>query len=230
LQTHLGPSALVRQLAQWTPAPPVTGTAEVAARLAAWVGPLEAIQLQAALRPAAVAAPAGRAPLAPALDGEVARVRGVLAAPIGQDPLLLSGFPPASEEDPGFPPWQQRHAELQRQMGMMAAALRDHARQAVARAAPRLRQLAVLDATFEQMLGAREAGLLATLPAHLERRYLELRGADAQPTSIALARQPGGWLHIFAGDWRQVLLAELDLRLAPAVGLAQALRPSTFST
>ncbi|HEY1228455.1 MAG TPA: DUF3348 family protein, partial [Ramlibacter sp.] len=39
--------------------------------------------------------------------------------------------------------------------------------------------------------------------------------------------RPGGWLHAFAHDWRQVLLAERDLRLDPVAGLVEAAATDT---
>ena len=49
-------------------------------------------------------------------------------------------------------------------------ALRAQVRHAIAKGRPALRQLAALDAVMEQMLGAREQRLWASLPSHLERR------------------------------------------------------------
>ncbi|WP_167772841.1 DUF3348 family protein [Ramlibacter humi] len=237
MQSTFGSSNLVRRLAPWGPteAEPGLGVAE---RLAAWVGPLQAIQLQAVNQ--AVGTPAaGSKPGAKAdLTGDVQRVRGVLASAIAKDPLALAGIKPGDTEDHGYGPWQQRHIELQRQMGQMCGALRDHARQTVSRASPRLRQLATLDAAFEQLLADREAALLPQTLSHLERRYKALRAAHratceatGQPDDPARWRAPGGWLRTFSDDWRQVLLAELDLRLEAVTGLAEALRqPSLFET
>ena len=166
------------------------------------------------------------------------RVRGVLSQAIAKDPLALAGLKPTDTEDPGYGPWQQRHIELQRQMGQMVGALRDHVRHTLARVSPRLRQLATLDAAFEHLLAAPEQALLPTTLAHLERRHRHLRAAHQQlceaagePNDPARWREPDGWLATFAHDWREALLAELDLRLQPVQGLADALRhdspPST---
>ena len=70
----------------------------------------------------------------------------------------------------------------------------------------RLRQLAALDATFEQVLAARAQGQLATLPTLLKGRFEQLRAG---------AEEDNDWLQAFDREWRQALLAEL---LAVEVG------------
>jgi hypothetical protein len=116
-------------------------------------------------------------------------------------------------------------------MEQLTGALRDHRRQSVARVSPRLRQLAALDASFEQLLAPREHALLPAAIGLLERRFHQLRVAHRQAREAtgqsddpARWREPGGWLATFAQDWRNALLAELELRLQPSVGLAEALR------
>ena len=39
-----------------------------------------------------------------------------------------------------------------------------------------------------------------------------------------------GWLASFANEWRNALLAELDLRLEPVAGLGDALRNEPLSS
>lgn len=237
MQSTFGSTPLVRRLAAWAPAEAEPGPG-VAERLAGWVGPLQAIQLQAVNQAVGTPASGSQASVKGDVADDIQRVRGVLANAIARDPLALAGIRPDDTEDPGYGPWQQRHVELQRQMGQMCGALRDHVRQAVSRASPRLRQLATLDAAFEQLLAGREASLLPHTLSHLERRHKALRAAHAAtceatglPDEPARWREPGGWLHTFADDWRQVLLAELDLRLQPVTGLAEALRqPSLFES
>ncbi|AEG93805.1 DUF3348 family protein [Ramlibacter tataouinensis] len=223
--TPIGPSNLVRLLAAWAPVDANASAMDVAERMGLAIGPLDAIRLQAAQQSLRVsgAAPAGAPPKArayqqaQALAGEVQKVRGVLARAVAQDPLALAHYAAADAEAAGYAPWQQRHLELQRQMGQMVGALRDHARQTVARTAPRLQPLATLDAAFEQLHAPREQALLPTTAALLERRFNALRSADP------------AWLASFAHDWRQALLAELDLRLEPVMGLLEALRHETGS-
>ena len=191
---------------------------DFAERLSLWLNAFDAIGLQAAhqairsLAPAADGRPAARPP--PRAEGiaeEVQRVRSILAHAIAQDFLAVAAPDPDGAADRGYAPFHQRHQELQRQMEQMVGALRGHVRQALGRVSPRLRQLAALDASMEQLLAQREQALLASAPALLRRRFAQRRDADAAA-------------HTFLADWREALLAELDLRLEPVVGLLAALR------
>lgn len=201
-------SRLVRLLGAWTPVQRDAGGMDLAERAGLWFSAFDAIRLQAVLQSirAAQARPQeGRVVDAHALAAEVQRVRATLAQAIAQD---LPDAATAAD----FTAFHRRHLELQRLMEMAIAPLRDHVRQAVARASGRLRQLAALDEAMEQVLAAREQALLPTAAALLERRFLQLRtGADE------------GWLQVFQADWRQALLGELDLRLQPVTGLLDAL-------
>lgn len=226
-------SKLVRLLDAWSPMQADAPGPDVAERLSAWLGPLEAIRLQGVqqslrrLDEDGRPAPKAAARAMQALAQDVQRVRAVLAKAIAQDPLALAALRP--EDDPAYGHFRQRHLELQRQMGQMVAALRDHVRQAVSRVSPRLRQLATLDATFEDLLAVREQTNLPFAATLLERRYQSLRAAHREADDPHVRGQPGGWLHAFAQDWRQALLAELDLRLEPVMGLLDALRHDTES-
>lgn len=236
-------------LGEWSPVDGETPGMDFAERLSLWLNAWDAIHLQAALQgvKAIQAAAAGQPAGAGALHDDLQRVRTALVAAIAQDPLALADDRPPplprrraarSETEPaepvppgdvGYGPFQQRHQELQRQMELMIGPLRDHVRQALARTSARLRQLAALDAVFEQMLAAREQALLPAATPLLQRRFDQLRLAHRQacqaaglPDDPELWRQPGGWLETFNKDWRQALLGELDLRLEPVAGMIAA--------
>jgi hypothetical protein len=138
--------------------------------------------------------------------------------------------PKDAAADASYAPWRQRHGELQRQMELMIPPLREHLRQALAQGSARLRQLAALDAVMEQVLAPREQKVLPRIADRMEARFAQLRadhlraleesGAADEP---AAWRSNGGWLQRFASEWRQLLAAELDLRLQAATGLVEAL-------
>jgi uncharacterized protein YicC (UPF0701 family) len=199
LRSSFTASRLVRQLGEWAPADGEALSMDFAERLSLWVNAFDAIALQSAQQSirAIQAAAAGQ----PAdVAEELRRVRSVLAQAIARDPL-------AEATKAGYAGYQQRHAELQRQMEQMIGALRDQVRQSLSRVSPGLRQLAALDAMFEQMLAPREQALLPAAAALLERRFEQLEGDRDS----------------FGKDWRNALLAELDLRLEPVAGLVEAL-------
>ena len=214
MRSTFSSSGLVRTLSEGTPLDADASGMDFAERLSLWLNAFDAIHLQSAhqaIRAVRGAAPAQVVPARGARTGDVAqdleRVRGTLARAIAQ--------PVEAADDDGFAPWLQRQSELQRQMELAIGPLRAHVRETLGRASARLRQLAALDATFEQVLAPREQALLPTVPHLLERRHAQLRDA--------------GRLADFPNEWRQALLAELDLRLAPVAGLVEALGAASRS-
>lgn len=207
-------SPLVRLLGEWFPTDAASSGMDFAERLSLWLGAFDAIGLQAtqqAVRAMATPAPAqpavrAAAGMSPAQD--LQRVQGLLARAIAQ-PVA----PP--EEGSAFAPYAERHLELQRQMELAIPPLRAHVREVASRQSARLRQLAALDAAMEQVLAARGQALLAKLPAWLRRRFEQLRASAA-------GDEDNDWLNAFDREWRQALLAELEVRLAPVAGLVEA--------
>jgi hypothetical protein len=205
---------------------------DFAERLGLWFNAFDAIALQAAhqsirsVKTAAAGvpdAPPARVRSSPAQD--LQQLRATLAGAIAQHVA-----DPVDGADPGYAPFHQRHLKLQRDMEQTIGALRDHVRQVLGRVSPALRQLATLDAALEQVLAPREQLLLPTVGTLMQRRFEQLRlehrqalEAAGQSDAPTLARQPGDWLEAFGKEWRQVLLAELDLRLEPVAGLIAAL-------
>lgn len=212
LHSTFSSSRLVRLLGEATPPAAAAGGMDFAERLSLWLSAFDAIGLQAAQQSirAVRAAAAGTPRSAQALAEDVQRVRGALASAIAQDP------PPG--DAPGYGPYHERHLQLQRRMEQLVGPLRDHVRQEVSRRSPRLRQLAALDAVFEHVLARREQALLPTVAARMKRRFERLRAQGASE-----AAEGGAWERDFAAEWRQVLLAEVDLRLEPVAGLVEAL-------
>ena len=250
MRSTFGSSTLVRLLGDWTPAPAEPSGPDVAERLSLWVNAFDAIRLQAAHQAiAAVRAPApahAGGPRAQSLAQDVERVRSVLVRAIAQEPAPVvetartpadlrrlaraAAHPDEVSADASYAPWRQRHLELQRQMELMIPPLREHLRQALSHGPVRMRRLAALDAVLEQVLGPREQKLLAGIAQRMEARFAQLlaehlravqeSGEDDPP---AAWRGSGGWLQRFAAEWRQLLAAELDLRLQAATGLVEAL-------
>ena len=126
---------------------------------------------------------------------------------------------------------RQRYILVQQTMEMEIGELRGRLRRVLAAKTPDLARLAVLDASMEQALGARERTLLGAIPTMLGPYFERLRAAeqpqaDAPSESTAQTTQPTSraWLHAFRKDMQSVLLAELDVRFQPVDGLLAALR------
>ena len=132
-------------------------------------------------------------------------------------------------ETAAYEPYRRLHFAHQREMDLAVRPLRTLVREALSRASPALRQLASLDATLDRILSDRERTLLSTVPSLLEKRFGQLLKAHQQALTesgqvddAAVWMQPGGWLAGFGKEWQAVLLAELDVRLQPIVGLIEA--------
>jgi hypothetical protein len=207
-------SRLVRLLGEPAPSAAAASTMDFAERLSLWLGAFDAMGLHAVqqlIRTMRDPAP-GTPPKAQALADDLQRVRAALANAIAQDP-------PAGEPA-GWGPYHARHLQLQRRMEQLIGPLREHVRQEVSRQSPRLRQLAALDAVFEHALAPREQALLSTVATRMKRRFDGVRATALAGTQ---ANEAGTWERDFANEWRQVLLAEVDLRLEPVAGLIEAL-------
>lgn len=198
-------SRLVRLLSDLAGVEIDTPKQDLAERLGGWLGVHDAMALHAAHQaiqavdkknpPDALLA----RPLA--VEEEFHRVRTALVKSI-----TASGGAP--EADAGYAPYQQRYLNQQRQMTLRIDALRAHVRQTITMVSPPLAQLASLDAMMAQMLGGPEKKLLSTVSVLLERRFEHLRTTRQQDA--------------FSKELEEVLLAELELRFQPVVGLIEA--------
>lgn len=133
-----------------------------------------------------------------------------------------------------YAPYRRFYEAHQRDMELSIQPLRFNLRDAVAKASPRLRKLAELDAALEKILREREGKLLSKVPVllrkHFDRLFKEHQQklADTQQAdNPAVWTQAGGWLARFCSDMQMLLLAELELRLQPAMGLIEALNEET---
>lgn len=228
-QAH-GP-ALVRLLARVagldTPAP----AQAVSGRLGEWIDWRHAVALAAALdaRPAMEAGTAA----ATGDDGACAQVRTMLVGAIDGDRAFAAagagtGPAAATAAAPDAAFFRQRYLALQQKMEAEAGHLRGRLRNRLMQRGGDAGRLAAIDAVIERALGPRERALLAPIPELLETHFERLRGtanaaaAGAATTAVSHAATP--WLDAFRLDMRQLLRAELDLRLQPAEGLLAALR------
>ena len=151
-----------------------------------------------------------------------------------------------------FEPYRRFVAAHQRQMDSTLRSLRAQLRLQLSKQGSAGQQLAALDAAFENILAEREAALLAktskllekrfvqALKAHMQAQALATEAADAMVDAIAdidltdttpngtPKADPSSWLMPLRQTLRQALLAELDTRLQPALGLLEAL--TSFAT
>lgn len=224
LRRNFSSSRLVRLLGDSASVDIEAPKQDFAERLSLWLNAFDAIKLHAAqqsIKTVAEQKPSRAQPARnSALEEEFQRVRAALVKTVtdglsgGRGKRAATPTPSEAphEADAEYAPYRQRYLDQQRHMELKIGAFRDHARQALSKASPRLRQLATLDAALDEALGGREQKLLSTVPAFLERRFEQLRKTH----------QGGGWLDIFGKELHEVLLAELDIRLEPVAGLIEA--------
>ena len=242
----LNSSRLVLLLKQWAHAQGVQPRLDVAEQLSQWLSTVDAVALSRALHALestdSPAIPHKQHPVdSRALQAAFQSTRAELVELVTVPPAPVKpGRQRADNTSPDQPDPQAaaefavhvaRYLALHKQLDARVAALRLQLRQGLSVGPPGLRRLAALDAVLQQMLGAREQRLWASLPGHLERRMAQLRtaheqhlkaaGRDDDPHRWSL---PGGWLHAFERDLQALLLAELQVRLEPVTGLLEAAR------
>jgi hypothetical protein len=151
-----------------------------------------------------------------------------------------------------FEPYRRFVAAHQRQMDSTLRSLRAQLRLQLSKQGSAGQQLAALDAAFENILAEREAALLAKTSKLLEKRFVQALKAHMQAQALATEAadamvdaiddidltdttpndtpkaDPSSWLMPLRQTLRQALLAELDTRLQPALGLLEAL--TSFAT
>ena len=241
-RTHFHSSQLIRTLADLAVIETTGPAAAFGEKLGLWIDFADAITLTGVLNTNTLDAySAVQAQVGPSVADVFAKTRAGLEGAITKSSAPNTGRTraelslPALDgplDDPKvYAPLRRYHLAHQRDMENNVRSLRAKVRDGVAAAAPQLQQLVALDAAYEGILVEREARLLATLPSLMEKRFNQLRKAylQTQPADEKPAQwmKPGAWLARFCTELQTVLLAELDLRLQPAVGLLEALHNQT---
>ena len=245
-RTRLHSSELLRFLTSQGMVDAGVDAGDVGQRLGDWLHFRHAIALQAFIGevddPAAVpATPTARVD-ASVLRQRFAQVRSTLEQSITEGSAPAPGMPrielPTSElEHPidpktAFDPLRRYCTGHQRQMESVIRSLRLQLRGMLDKGTTPHRRLATLDAIFENVLLERETRLLGHIPPGFEKRFAKaLQQHMKQLLKAAEADEPAPrttpWLQPLLDDLRTALLAELDLRLQPVLGLIEALTQDT---
>lgn len=220
--------ALIRLIARISGADAPAPSQSLSDRLGQWIDWRHAVALSAALD----ARPAAPADAAIGDDGECERVRMALVAAIEGDRAFSSaGVAPGAADDAeaalaeaAF--YRQRYLTLQQVMEGEIGRLRGRLRHRLARQGGAPGRLAGIDAVMEQAVGVHERSLLAPLPEQVAGHFARSRqaaGVDAAAEDSRIDAR-ATWLDRFRDDMKRLLLAELDIRLQPCLGLLAALR------
>jgi len=120
------------------------------------------------------------------------------------------------EGEPAFEPLHNAWLGVQRKVAATSRQLRDKVRKAMKEQSPALAHLAELDAVFDQTMAGYTSQCFAAVPKELEQRFQTLQNAD-RPTP-----KSDDWLRRYCEEAQNLLLAELDVRLEPVLGLLEA--------
>lgn len=247
-RTNFNSSRLIRVLADLSVVDATEPGHAFAERLGRWLDFTDAIALFAVHNASSVGSPdtpsGEQSVVSVAVGEEFARIRAALVSSIRQScspkvgqtriklPTPTLGVP--IEIAAAYEPYRRFYLAHQRDIDLSVRPLRANVRQALSTASSALKKLADLDAALDQILGDRESKLLAKLPLLLERRFeqrlkthRQMLVDTQQADNPALWMQAEGWLEGFCTELQTVLLAELDLRLQPTVGLIEAFSNET---
>ena len=237
-------SHLIRCLAELDLSKDVDPASDFADELGQWMHFTDAIALSSVLdsgmAKVSAQSPAVRAETGARLTAQFERIRAAMINSITKSCALKGGKSPIELPRPvdlevSYAPYRRFHEAHQRDMELFVEPLRVNLRDALAKASPRLRKLAELDAVMEKFLRDRESRLLARVPMLLQKRFdtrqaahQERLAANGRPDNLANWMQPGGWLASFCQELQTLLLAEAELRLQPSAGLLEAInQPET---
>lgn len=120
------------------------------------------------------------------------------------------------DDEPAFEPLQNAWLGVQRKVAATSRQLRDKVRKIMKDQSSALAHLAELDAVFDHAMASYTSQCFAKVPKELEQRFQTLQNAD-RPTP-----ESDNWLHRYCEEARNLLLAELDVRLEPVLGLLEA--------
>ncbi|MEP3588061.1 MAG: DUF3348 family protein [Marinobacter sp.] len=109
---------------------------------------------------------------------------------------------------------------LQRKVAASSRQLRDKVRKEMKEHNQNLARLAELDSVFDHTMASFTGQCFSHISKVLEQRFHSLQTpSDSSPdTGIA----PDDWLHRYCEEAQNLLLAELDVRLEPVLGLLEA--------
>lgn len=108
---------------------------------------------------------------------------------------------------------------LQRKVAANTRQFRDKVRKSMKEQSQELARLAELDSVFDQTMAGYTAQCFSYIPKVLEQRFEHLSTTEKQspgPTTTA------NWFRHYCEEAQSLLLAELDVRLEPVLGLLEA--------
>jgi hypothetical protein len=135
-----------------------------------------------------------------------------------------------------YEPYRKFYVARQRDLEIRINRLRIRIQGAISNISPNLAQLSNLDAAFNKVLSGKTRDLFEVVPKLLGRHFgsqLDKYRATlpSKPSASDLDKwmQPGSWIPTFCEIMRELLLAELEVRLQPVLGMIDAMHESGIS-
>ncbi|MEH6582839.1 MAG: DUF3348 family protein [Halioglobus sp.] len=145
-------------------------------------------------------------------------------------PASTAGIPLADEAR--AEPYLKFYMAHQRQMDFAVQNLRGRVREALTGLSPQLAQLAALDTALGDTLSIHARKFFATVPRLLEQRFSAL--VDEFQHKPPLSQdQPNDWPQLmqrFGVEMQGLLLAEVEARLLPVLGMVEAINETPENT
>lgn len=136
-----------------------------------------------------------------------------------------------------FEPYRKFYMSRQRDLEVKVGLLRVDIRDSIAGLSPALAKLAKIDQALSESLAVTSGEAFAVIPKLLEKRFgllfetLQSEFPENPGASdFNLWMKPGGWLSAFCTEMQELMLAELEVRLQPVVGMIDALPNNTLNT
>ncbi len=134
-----------------------------------------------------------------------------------------------------YEPFRKFYLNRQNGLDIKVDHLRSVIRDSISNISPSLAQLARIDQAISESLSGAAAELFAMIPKLLEKRFLHLWDVhgpefpeNPEVTDFEQWMKPGGWISVFCNEMREILLAELEVRLQPVAGMIDSL-PETMT-
>ena len=125
------------------------------------------------------------------------------------------------DDEPELEPALNAWLALQRKVAANSRQLRDKVRKSMKDQGQNLARLAELDAVFDHTMASYTSQSFSSLSQVLEQRFQQLQTPSEQHQASGQAPEDN-WFHRYCADAQALLLAELDVRLEPALGLLEA--------
>ncbi|MBE0485495.1 DUF3348 family protein [Marinobacter sp.] len=132
------------------------------------------------------------------------------------------------EGEPECEPVLNAWLALQRKIAANSRQLRDKVRRSMKDQSQTLARLAELDAVFDHTVAGYTSQCFSAVSLVLEQRFRALQTSNEQPQTSGQA--PHDWFHRYCEEAQALLLAELDVRLEPVLGLLEACHNEVTNT